>query len=207
MTKFYNITFWAHTITRHSQTFSLNLALDCAAKHFSQVDFVDTLLNWESQIEPWRLAANSSGAGGSGPLDRSIEEVLVEEDDLLNSSVPKRDGFNGTALVKNCLATEMNETKQWVIEHTPADFHEVPLITVDDVPQPGAVENLVVFLCSQMGSEAPASFCGTQSLLQHGPSQESCERDATHGQALLQGSCDISKALPILSESEEPPLA
>merc|ERR1719326_2823978 len=53
MTKFYNISFWAHTITRHSQTFELNMALDCASKHLPQADFVDTLLSWEATIEPW----------------------------------------------------------------------------------------------------------------------------------------------------------
>jgi len=210
MTKSFNITFWAHTITRHSQTFTLNMALDCAAKHFSQVDFVNTLLSWESQIEPWRLTTDSSDdEGGSGPLDRSIEEVLVKEDDLLNSSVPKRHGFDGAALVKNCLATEMNVTQKWVIQNTPADLQAVPVVYIDNVPQPGALENLRGFLCGQMGSEAPAS-CGSQSLLQREPPQESCERDATnvqsHGQALLQEGCDVSKVVSILSESEEPPL-
>merc|ERR1719478_615702 len=100
MTKFYNISFWAHTVTRHSQGFTLNLALDCASKHFSQQDFVDTLLSWESQIEPWAQASsNSSDVGGSGPLDHTITEARVVEDDLLKKSVPERDGFDGVTLV------------------------------------------------------------------------------------------------------------
>jgi len=206
MTKFYNISFWAHTITRHSQTFTLNLALDCAAKHFPRVDFVDTLLSWESQIEPWALTTAPSDGGGSGPLDRSIKELLVSKDDLLNSSVPKRDGFDGVTLVNNCLANQENETKQWVLQHTPPDFHEVPLVIVDNLPQPDAVENLRNFLCGHMGAEAPAS-CASRSLLQHEASQESCERDATTGQALLQEVCDVSKVVSILTESEDVPLA
>jgi len=208
MTKSYNISFWAHTITRHSQTFSLNLALDCASKHFSFEDFVDTLLKWEAQIEPWAAVSPSpmsSDAGGSGPLDTTIQEVHVDEDSLLKKSVPERAGFEGVALVKTCMAKEANETAEWVRQHTPQDFHEVPLVVIDGVRQVDAVDGLKSFLCSQMQGEALESCpSDSHSLIQSKSSY--CKGSRTHeaveGQMLLQKTCAISQGLVSMPESE-----
>mmetsp|Transcript_147523 Transcript_147523/g.268983 ORF Transcript_147523/g.268983 Transcript_147523/m.268983 type:complete len:240 (+) Transcript_147523:32-751(+) len=139
----YNISFWGHTVTRHSQVFTLNLALDCASKHFAFPDFVEMLFTWESTVEPW-TESKDPFSGKS-----TFTEKYVDETSLLEKSVPSRLGWNGIEVIRQCMQGESEDIISWVRENTPASFEEVPMIVVDGVPSKAAAESFKEFLRSR----------------------------------------------------------
>jgi len=180
--KQYNISFWAHTITSHNQAFDLNLVLDCASKHLAQADYFTMLFNWMQIIEPWKRVD-----GGD------YVEKTVDVSKLLVDSMPKRSGFDGLATVQKCADFERLPTVEWVRTNTPASFHSVPTVIVENSWSDEAVNNLQDYMCGQIRRHA-LQICGG-SLMQEDASQSLCVRVEAQsaGQILLQHDSRMSK--------------
>jgi hypothetical protein len=182
----YNISFWAHTITSHKQSFDLNLVLDCASKNLAQADYFAMLFAWMENIEPWVRAADGSG----------VSQNTVDVPKLLTDSMPKRSGFDGVAIVQQCVDFERLPTIEWVRQHTPSFFHTVPLIVVGDSKSAAATDNFQDYMCKHIGKRAQ-NVCGA-SLMQEeeDASQNLCTRAEVQptGEVLLQQNNRMSKS-------------